>query len=101
MERGYVRGFDAVASHHTATVLRMLLGRVGVPAPADGLDQLRKACAHRHEIWPREAPVDDYAESGLPSTHMGRELAEDRLFFAAALASGDALAAATITELAA
>jgi hypothetical protein len=88
-------------SHHTATVLGMLLGKVGVPAPTDGLDELRQACGDRHEIWPREAPVDEYAESGLPGTHMGRELADDRLFFAAALASGDALAAATITELAA
>ena len=88
-------------SHHTATVLRMLLGNVSVPAPADGLDELRKACADRHEIWPREAPVDEYAKSGLPATHMGRGIAADRLFFAAALASGDALAAATITELAA
>ena len=98
-------------SHHTATVLRMLLGNVRVPAPAseqspwprigdgDGpLDQLREACADRHEIWPREAPVDEYAASGLPATHMGRELADDRLFFAAALAAGDALAAAALTE---
>jgi hypothetical protein len=88
-------------SHHTATVLRMLLGNVGVPAPADGLDELRNACAGRHEIWPRHALVDEYAESGLPATHMGRGISEDRLFFAAALASGDALAAATIMELAA
>jgi hypothetical protein len=88
-------------SHHTATVLRMLLGNVRVPAPARSLDELRKACGDRHEIWPREAPVDEYAESGLSSTHMGRVLADDRLFFAAALASGDALAAAMRTELAA
>jgi hypothetical protein len=87
-------------SHHTATVLRMLLGNVRVPAPGS-LEELREACGDRHEIWPREAPVDEYAESGLPSTHMGRELADDRLFFAAALASGDALAATTVTELAA
>jgi Protein of unknown function (DUF3866) len=88
-------------SHHTATVLRMLLGNVRVPAPTDALDDLRLSCGSRHEIWPREAPVDDYAESGLPATHMGRGIGEDRLFFAAALASGDALAAATVTELAA
>ncbi len=101
-------------SHHTATVLRMLLGNVRVPAPArkpdpwprvggdDGsLDELRKACGDRHEIWPREAPVDEYAASGLPTTHMGRELADDRLFFASALASGDALAETTVAELAA
>jgi hypothetical protein len=100
-------------SHHTATVLRMLLGDVRVPAPTrqpaqwtrvggDGsLDELRQACGDRHEIWHCDAPVDEYAASGLPTTHMGREIADDRLFFAAALASGDALAGATVTELAA
>ena len=97
-------------SHHTATVLRMLLGDVRVPAPRGGvavappgesLDELRRVCGDRHEIWPREAPVDEYAESGLPATHMGRGIGEDRLFFAAALAAGDALAAATVAELAA
>ena len=62
------------------------------------LAELREACADRHEVWPREAPVDEYAASGLPATHMGRELAEDRLFFAAALAAGDGLAAAALTE---
>ena len=101
-------------SHHTATVLRMLLGNVRVPAPArkptpvpqvgrgDGaLDELREACGDRHEVWPREAPVEEYAETGLPATHMGRGITEDRLFFEAALASGDALAATTVAELAA
>jgi Protein of unknown function (DUF3866) len=88
-------------SHHTATVLRMLLGDVRVPAPVGSLDELREACGDRHEIWPRAAPVDEYAESGLPMTHMGRTVHEDRLFFAAALASGDALAAVTLAELAA
>jgi hypothetical protein len=41
-------------------------------------------------------PVDlsGYAESGLPAQTMGRELADDPLFFAAALAGGRALAAA-------
>jgi hypothetical protein len=88
-------------SHHTATVLRMLLGNVRVPAPNDALDELRLACGSRHEVWPREAPVQEYAETGLPATHMGRGITEDRLFFEAALASGDALAATTVAELAA
>jgi hypothetical protein len=88
-------------SHHTATVLRMLLGEVRVPAPAGSLDDLRQACGDRHEIWPRGAAVDEYAATGLPTTHMGRGIEDDGLFFAAALASGDALAAATIAELAA
>jgi len=92
-------------SHHTRTVLRMLLGNVRVPAPASQptpwrrigddvpLEELREACGERHEVWVRPAPVDEYARSGLSTTTMGRELAEDRLFFAAALAAGDALAA--------
>jgi len=100
-------------SHHTVTVLRMLLGNVQVPAPTrepapwprlnednGPLDELRRACGDRHEIRLREAPVEEYAESGLPSVHMGREIADDRLFFAAALASGDALAAETLAVLA-
>jgi hypothetical protein len=87
-------------SHHTATVLLMLLGNVRVPAPADDdtLDLLREACGERHELWPRETAVDEYAASGLPATHMGRELPDDTLFFAAALAAGDALAAAVPAE---
>jgi hypothetical protein len=88
-------------SHHTATVLRLLLGSVRVPCPDRSLDELREACGDRHEILPRQAPVDEYAKSGLPTSHMGRKIVEDRLFFAAALSSGDALAAATVAELAA
>jgi hypothetical protein len=94
-------------SHHTATVLRMLLGNVRVPAPAahtspfpriNGsdvpLEQLRDACGGRHELWVRDAAVEEYAQSGLPAEHMGRGIGEDTLFFAAALAAGDGLAAA-------
>jgi hypothetical protein len=95
-------------SHHAETVLRMLLAPVRVPVPEvdaaewpvigeqDGktaLDHLREATADRHDVWVRQAPLDEYAASGLPTRTMGRELAEDRLFFAAALAAGDALAA--------
>jgi hypothetical protein len=88
-------------SHHTETVLRLLLGSVRVPAPSgDGgaLDRVREACGERHEVWPREAAVDEYAASGLSATHMGRSIDEDRLFFAAALAAGDGLAAAALVE---
>ena len=99
-ERARHRGL----SHHTDTVLRLLLGSVRVPVPAadeSALEPLRGACGERHEIWPRDAPVDEYAASGLPATHMGRSIAEDRLFFAAALAAGDGLAAAALVEEAA
>jgi hypothetical protein len=106
MSSGDRRSRHSGISHHTETVLRMLLGNVRVPAPAPQptpwrrigdevpLERLREACGERHEVWVRPAPVDAYARSGLPTTTMGRELAEDRLFFAAALAAGDALAAA-------
>jgi hypothetical protein len=95
-------------SHHAETVLRMLLAPVRVPVPevndedwptldAEGgeapLDRLREACGDRHDLWVREVALDEYAGSGLPTRTMGRDLSEDRLFFAAALAAGDALAA--------
>jgi hypothetical protein len=100
-------------SHHTEAVLRLLLGGVRVPVPelddelwptgeyGDGgtpLDRLREACDDRHDVWVRQVALDDYASSGLPTTTMGRELAEDRLFFAAALAAGDALGTAASVE---
>jgi hypothetical protein len=91
-------------SHHTETVLGLLLAAVRVPAPAGdaaALDRLREVCGERHELWPREAPVEEYAATGLPATHMGRSIDRDRLFFAAALAAGDALAASTLAEAAA
>jgi hypothetical protein len=91
-------------SHHTDTVLRLLLGDVRVPVPAGeaaALDQLADACGDRHEIWAREAPVDEYEATGLPARHMGRSIEEDRLFFASALAAGDGLAAAALAGVAA
>jgi hypothetical protein len=97
-------------SHHTETVLELLLGRVRVPAPeidqapegngdaGGALDRLHEVCGERHEIRMRQAHLDEYAASGLPAATMGRELADDQLFFAAALAAGDALAAASLVE---
>jgi hypothetical protein len=95
-------------SHHTDAVLRLLLASVRVPVPeldeadwpageaaggGSSLDSLREACDDRHDLWVRPVALDEYAASGLPATTMGRELEQDRLFFAAALAGGDALAA--------
>jgi hypothetical protein len=91
-------------SHHTETVLRMLLASVRVPAPAgddDAVERLREACDDRHQLWIREAALDEYAVSGLSATHMGRSLRDDPLFFAAALAAGDGLGAAALVEEAA
>lgn len=105
-------------SHHTLTVLELLLEPVTVALPAGmrspvgtelraglgavfgsssssrpqlELDVDRPARIARHD-W-RRAPVDlpALASSGLPSESMGRELTEDPLFFAAALAGGTVL----------
>ncbi len=65
-------------SHHTRTVLELLLGPVTCPQPASA----------------DETDLDGYLASGLPARTMGRTLREDPLFFAAALAAGTALATA-------
>jgi hypothetical protein len=79
-------------SHHTRTVLDLLLGEVtvGLGPGAPRVEELR-----RHNVVDLEPDVDGYAESGLPARTMGRDLADDRTFFEQALAGGMALAGAT------
>jgi hypothetical protein len=88
-------------SHHTRTVLELLLAPVTLAVPPgarlfaelDGIGTaLEAARAAGHEV--AEAPVDPdgYRASGLPTRTMGRTFDEDRLFFAAALAAGGVLA---------
>jgi hypothetical protein len=81
-------------SHHTRTVLDLVLAGVEVPFPGDvaGIDPLLESVPERHSARIFRADVEAYADSGLPTRVMGRGLEEDRLFFAAALASGRALA---------
>jgi hypothetical protein len=84
----------APVSHHTLTVLELLLGAVEIPVPSNEpvpIAILAAAAGWRHHL--REAPVDlaGYAATGLPAKTMGRSLEEDPLFFAAALAAGAAL----------
>jgi hypothetical protein len=81
-------------SHHTLTVLELLLGAVEIPVPTNEpvpIAILATAAGWRHRL--REAPVDlaGYAAAGLAAKTMGRSLQEDPLFFAAALAAGAAL----------
>jgi hypothetical protein len=81
-------------SHHTLTVLELLLAGVEVPAPAGeatAIAALAEACGDRHRLREATADLDGYAASGLPATTMGRALADDSLFFAAPLAAGAAL----------
>ncbi|HEY2631268.1 MAG TPA: DUF3866 family protein [Solirubrobacteraceae bacterium] len=107
-------------SHHTLTVLDLLLEPVTVALPAGirspvgadlraGLGSVFARSAERgklqleleverparmaHHDW-RHAAVDlpGYLASGLPAMTMGRGLVEDPLFFAAALSGGTVLA---------
>lgn len=79
-------------SHHSRTVMELLLGQVIIPLP-DGLEEPTEAT--RHNVISAKVDLDGYAASGLPARTMGRELAEDPLFFEAALAAGGVLADAT------
>jgi Protein of unknown function (DUF3866) len=82
-------------SHHTLTVMSMLLAGVEVPVPAGEAIPtaiLAEACGWRHKLREEPADIAGYAASGLPARTMGRGIEEDSLFFAAALAAGTALA---------
>jgi hypothetical protein len=81
-------------SHHTLTVMKMLLGPVEVAVPAGNpvpTAILAQAAAWRHRLHEAPADVAGYAASGLPAQTMGRTIEEDPLFFAAPLAAGAAL----------
>ena len=100
-------------SHHTETVLGLLLAAVRVAVPEvqlagwptgddtgavdmpSVLDALHRVCDDRHDVEVEPVELDAYERSGLPTKTMGRTLAEDPLFFAAPLAAGRALAAAS------
>ena len=74
-------------SHHTRTVLDLLLAPVAVAIPEG-----EQPADERHDWRAYPADLDGYGASGLPTRSMGRE---DPLFFAAALAAGTALAKLT------
>jgi hypothetical protein len=82
-------------SHHTATVLDLLLAPVTVAIPEGAgeiASQVEAASAGRHRLAPAPVDLDGYESSGLPTTTMGRKLREDSLFFEAPLAAGTLLA---------
>jgi hypothetical protein len=86
-------------SHHTLTVMELLLGGAGIPVPegsSEVASRLAEAAGDRHQL--HEAPPDlaGYGESGLPARTMGRGIDEDPLFFAAALAAGQVLGASAV-----
>jgi hypothetical protein len=86
-------------SHHTNTVLRMLLRPVRVAVPEgvslpSGATLARAVARAGHEGVPVDVSslCDAYLASGLPARTMGRSLEEDRDFFLAGLAGGALLA---------
>jgi hypothetical protein len=91
MSSGDARPRHAGLSHHTATVLELLLRPALVAVPAGALVSL----PGDHEARAAEVDLDGYASSGLPARTMGRSIEEDELFFRAALAGGAVLAEET------
>ena len=81
-------------SHHTATVLELLLARVHVPLPNRSDDlagEIVDLPGQTHRLLSLSVDLDGYAESGLPAKVMGRGIQDDPLFFEAPLAAGRAL----------
>lgn len=81
-------------SHHTLTVMELLLGGVEVPVPEGNPEvatQLADAANGRHKLHETSPDLAGYAASDLPARVMGRGIEEDKLFFAAPLAAGVAL----------
>jgi hypothetical protein len=76
-------------SHHTVTVLSLLLARVTVAIPVGEDVRLAGLSPESHVVRELRVDLDGYLASGLPARSMGRE---DPLFFSAALACGAALA---------
>jgi hypothetical protein len=77
-------------SHHTRTVLELMLRPALVAVPAGVHERLPGG----HEVLEGAADLEGYAASGLPARTMGRGPAEDELFFRASLAGGSVLAEA-------
>lgn len=86
-------------SHHTQTLLELLLVGVEVPVPvpesgAETMAALKPLLGGLHESSEQHVDLDAYAASGLPARVMGRAPSDDPSFFAAPLAAGRALARA-------
>ena len=79
-------------SHHTQTVLQLLLAPVAVAIPTGEPEIAAALKPFAHHVEQVAVDLDGYAAANLPTTTMGRSLQDDPLFFAAALAAGTALA---------
>jgi hypothetical protein len=79
-------------SHHTRTVLQLLLAPVEVAIPEGEREVAEALEAFPHRVQQAAVDLGGYAAASLPTTTMGRSLQDDPLFFAAALAAGTILA---------
>jgi len=78
-------------SHHTRTVLNLLLAPVTVAIPDNQPEIAGALGTTQHRVQQVPADLTGYAEAGLPQTTMGRSLQDDPLFFAAPLSAGTLL----------
>lgn len=90
MSNGDARDRHQGSSHHTQTVLDLLLAPVNVAAPRGAGAEIARGCGHT--IVELDVDLEGYGASGLPAATMGRSIADDPLFFGAALAGGALLA---------
>jgi len=79
-------------SHHTQTVLQLLLAPVTVALPKGEPEVAAALEPFDHQVEQVAVDLDAYAAADLPKATMGRSLQDDSLFFAAALAAGTSLA---------
>jgi Protein of unknown function (DUF3866) len=79
-------------SHHTQTVLHLLLAPVEVPIPNDEPEVAAAVEASDHNVEQVAVDLNGYESAGLPVITMGRSLQQDPLFFKGALAAGTYLA---------
>ena len=90
MSNGDERDRHQGCSHHTQTVLDLLLAPVSVGAPMGAGAEITRGCGHT--VVELDVDLAAYGASGLPGTTMGRSIEDDPLFFGAALAGGALLA---------
>lgn len=79
-------------SHHTRTVLDLLLAPVTVVLPEGESEIAATLEPLSHDVQAVPSDLKGYVATDLPTTTMGRSLQDDPLFFAAPLAAGTHLA---------
>ena len=79
-------------SHHTRTVLGLLLAPVDLPIPEQAHDLIAELSGSEHRLHPLSVDLESYIASDLPTRTMGRSAVEDPLFFESPLAAGTFLA---------